>query len=228
MKHIIEILEKLAEGIDPTTGEVFDTEQYRGNPQIISALQKLQKTFYNRKKESKYQKYEIEFPEHIVVMKEGYFYSSHNKSAVKLADIMGYSVGKDYFGRITTGGPDIDKIRQALNAANYNFIIVEHGDIVYKKDGQNPFIDDEQKEKLGEDSDSELSIVKNVTSILNESSLKIIEYSCNDCMELKRENCFGEKEICEFFRYSPSVAKEEKEKWPKYGDATALKLGERR
>jgi len=49
---------------------------------------------------------------------------------------------------------------------------------------------------------------------------------CKNCMEMKCGECFGQKNICEFYRYSPSATEETKRNWPKYGDATALKIGE--
>ena len=51
--------------------------------------------------------------------------------------------------------------------------------------------------------------------------------SCINCMLYKNETCFGKKEICEDFRPSPKLSTEEIERWPKYGDATRFKLGEK-
>lgn len=38
--------------------------------------------------------------------------------------------------------------------------------------------------------------------------------SCNNCMLLKKGDCFGKAEICEDFRYSPSMSISDKENWP--------------
>ncbi|MBO5930554.1 MAG: hypothetical protein J6Q27_04605 [Clostridia bacterium] len=43
--------------------------------------------------------------------------------------------------------------------------------------------------------------------------------SCNTCMLMKRDECFGKKEICEFYKHSPSVSKELIDTWPEHGDA---------
>ncbi len=51
--------------------------------------------------------------------------------------------------------------------------------------------------------------------------------SCINCMLYKNETCFGKKEICEDFKPSPKLSTEEIERWPKYGDATRFKLGEK-
>ena len=228
MEHIAEVLEKLANGIDITTGEVFDTEKYRGDPQIISAIQQLQRVFYNKKKGGIYQKYENTYPEHIIIMKEGYFYSAHNNSAIHLAQIMGYSVMQDFWGRNTTGGPNIDKIRQTLNNTNYSFIIVEKDFITFKKDGLNPFIDSQIDQNMKKSTKTTPDISEDTSLKTEEKISDTGELNCQDCMLLKRGDCFGEKEICDFFKFSPSVTQREKERWPQYGDATAFKLGERR
>lgn len=53
--------------------------------------------------------------------------------------------------------------------------------------------------------------------------------SCNTCMLMKRGDCSGlQNKVCDDYKHSPSVSEREKENWPKYGDATAFKLGKRR
>ncbi len=52
--------------------------------------------------------------------------------------------------------------------------------------------------------------------------------SCKNCMVMKRGECFGKKNICEDYRYSPRVTEEIKRTWPDYGDATAIRLGKPR
>ncbi len=54
------------------------------------------------------------------------------------------------------------------------------------------------------------------------------EKSCKNCIEMKRGECIGRKNICEFYRYSPPVTEEIKRTWPEYGDATAIRLGKPR
>lgn len=54
------------------------------------------------------------------------------------------------------------------------------------------------------------------------------EKNCKNCMEMKRGECIGRKNICEFYRYSPSISEKAKQNWPKYGDATAIRIGKPR
>ena len=42
-------------------------------------------------------------------------------------------------------------------------------------------------------------------------------------MSNRRGDCFGRSEICEDFKSVPSITIEEKNNWPKYGDATYYK-----
>lgn len=48
--------------------------------------------------------------------------------------------------------------------------------------------------------------------------------TCKNCMVMRRGDCFGEQNICEMFRYAPTVSEEETKKWPKYGDATLYRM----
>lgn len=137
MKNILEIITGLSKGVDVSTGEVFDWGEYRGNPEIKEAIKELQRAFNGKSRKVTYKKYEEEYPGYIIVKKEGYFYSAHNDSAVKLAEIMGYRTGTDAWGRISTGSPSVDKIKETLVSKNCKFIIVENGEISYKNEEGN-------------------------------------------------------------------------------------------
>ena len=39
--------------------------------------------------------------------------------------------------------------------------------------------------------------------------------SCDNCMLMRREDCFGDTKICEYYQHVPNVTKEEIDKWPK-------------
>ncbi|MBP7332468.1 MAG: hypothetical protein KBA08_09230 [Firmicutes bacterium] len=139
MNNIAEIIELIASGVDPTTGEVFDTEPLRGNPDIKKAIKKLVKVFLVKKSNSVYSRYEDQYPKHVIIMKEGFFYSAHNASAQVLNRELEYKLAEDMFDRLSTGGPDIDKITGILTAEDYSFIVVEAGEITQKYDGRYPF-----------------------------------------------------------------------------------------
>ena len=57
----------------------------------------------------------------------------------------------------------------------------------------------------------------------------MLKKSCKTCMLMKRGDCIGStNEICEHYKHSPSVSEREKGNWPKYGEATAIRLGKPR
>ena len=105
-----EIFEKLAEGVDPTTGEVFDLALL-GEWDTYSAFKNLKAVVSEEhKKVSQKGKYRIlceEYPEHIVMIKLGYYYTAFNESAEIMGQILDYKVA--YLGGRTpmTGGPDL-------------------------------------------------------------------------------------------------------------------------
>ncbi len=54
------------------------------------------------------------------------------------------------------------------------------------------------------------------------------ERSCDNCMERKSERCTQIKnQLCSDYRPLPYFSEAEKANWPKYGDATAARLGEK-
>lgn len=140
MNEIALLISQIAQGVDPTSGEIFEIEELRGNVDVELALYRLLNAYYRPKSQrGVYAKMENDYPEHAVIMKEGFFFSAHNKSAYVLRWSMDYNIGLDMFGRPTTGGPDIDKIVNTLMVNNISFIVVESGAIVTKFDGDNPF-----------------------------------------------------------------------------------------
>lgn len=51
--------------------------------------------------------------------------------------------------------------------------------------------------------------------------------SCNNCMEMKNGTCFGSSSsssVCDDYRYSPEISKDELDRWPKIGDALSFKF----
>ena len=135
--NIAEIITNLSNGIDVTTGEVFDIEEYRDDPLIKAAIRKLQNKFSSNKKGPSYRDYEEKYPGCIIIQKEGYFYSAHNDSAVELGEIMGYRTGTDRWGRVSTGSPKVEDIIDTLTKLKRKFIVIEKGVIVHTNEIQN-------------------------------------------------------------------------------------------
>jgi hypothetical protein len=58
----------------------------------------------------------------------------------------------------------------------------------------------------------------------NQKDINDTNSTCNDCALQRMGDCCGQKSICSFFRACPTISLEEKENWPKYGDATAFRM----
>ena len=78
-------------------------------------------------------------------------------------------------------------------------------------------------------------VASNISDKGTETSVCLINESpatpnCSICMKNRSEVCFGNSnvETCDDYIPIPDIPKEKREHWPKYGDATAFKLGEYR
>jgi len=83
----------------------------------------------------------------VIVVKNKYYYTAYNASAIILSNVMGYKLGQ-YDGRMYSGGPNIEKIEYELQNHDYSYIVVEYGKIVVQYNGKKSF--DTVKENLRE------------------------------------------------------------------------------
>lgn len=81
INNIIEILDMISNGIDPATGEIIDIEELKKDSAFQSSLKKLNLTCGKTRSGSTYAQFETTYPNHAVIMTEGYFFAAHNKSA---------------------------------------------------------------------------------------------------------------------------------------------------
>ena len=51
--------------------------------------------------------------------------------------------------------------------------------------------------------------------------------ACRSCMLYRNETCFGREKLCEDYKPAPDLSSWDISNWPKYGDATRFKLGEK-
>lgn len=86
-----------------------------------------------------YTDWELEFPDYVIIQKEGFMYTAHNKSAEILNYVLDYELFIDEYGRQTTGGPDSAKIALALENYQYSYLIIVDRQIVDGIIGKNPF-----------------------------------------------------------------------------------------
>ena len=101
-------------------------------------------------------------------------------------------------------------INQKLRTLTNEFVTV------VRFDGENIFV-----EYRGKTYRRSRSIIGKKLFILDEENKT---HTCANCMEMRRNECFGKKEICEYFRYALTISKKESENWPQYGDATKFRM----
>lgn len=92
-----------------------------------------------KQKKLKYSDFERQFPEYLILKKEGCFYMAYNRSAQVLSYAMDYALSTDIYGRQVTGGPDIMKIMNVLTAEDFNYLVIENNKVVDGHSGRNPF-----------------------------------------------------------------------------------------
>lgn len=150
--HIVEMLGLIAKGVDPATGEYMGIGDLKKDPRFQSALEQIVQTFSNKVTKGAYARFEAEFPQYAILMKEGYFYAAHNKSALVLNAVLGYKLAVDFYKRPTTGGPSYEKIAAALRVKGIGFVLISRGVLVDRFDGEDPFkkyeIDDNRCEEI--------------------------------------------------------------------------------
>ena len=147
---IKEIFDYLSEGIDPTTGEVFDLSLL-GQDETYASFSVLKEIAREERrkttKKGNYKKLCEEYPGHIVIIKTGYFYTAFFESAEVLGAVMDYKVSYIHGKTAVTGGPDLSIIADKLHAAGLSYIAFNHGEVEDRFDGKNPFLTWEPDEK---------------------------------------------------------------------------------
>ncbi len=91
------------------------------------------------KKTPTYRDFEKQFPDYIILQKEGFMYTAHGNSAKVFAYAMDYKLVEPEDGLEFTGGPDPEKIANVLKAQDLSFLIVEDHKIINGHSGRNPF-----------------------------------------------------------------------------------------
>lgn len=87
-------------------------------------------------RKKRYMEWVREYPEYLVIRKEGYFYTVRDDAAELISGLVGYKTGKAY-GHIVTGSPSLKKILVALEDSEINYIIIEDNQIVEMKNYRN-------------------------------------------------------------------------------------------
>ena len=73
------------------------------------------------------------YPDHVVIKKEGYFWTCRGDSARTVSDVLGYRLGGNP-GNPTTGSPNLDAMVAGLNRHEVSYVVIEDGEIVDQGD----------------------------------------------------------------------------------------------
>ena len=73
------------------------------------------------------------YPNHVIIKKEGAFWTTRGESAEVLSRVLGYKLGGKP-GNYITGSPTLDPIISGLNHHEINYIVIEDGEIVDQAD----------------------------------------------------------------------------------------------
>lgn len=78
---------------------------------------------------NKYSYWVENYPDYVVIKKEGFYWTTRDESAEVLHDQLGYKIGES-FGHAVTGSPKLEAITDALKRARIQYIAIEDGEIV--------------------------------------------------------------------------------------------------
>lgn len=81
----------------------------------------------------KYADWAKEYPNHLVVTHAGFFYMAWGRAAEVLNEILNYTLAYTKKGVAYTGGTSLEIIEDALQSNNINYVVIERGRVVEKK-----------------------------------------------------------------------------------------------
>jgi len=116
----------------------------------------------------KYIHWEYEYPKHVVVRKENFYYVARNESAKVIHNILGYKLLKDHSNNLRVGGSKIEPIVEGLNSNKINYIIVEYGEITHQEEFESSCFDFKNSENI---SYNEESYIKKTEKFKDEKNL---------------------------------------------------------
>lgn len=87
-----------------------------------------------KEKKKKYADWAEEYPNHLVVTHAGFFYMAWGRAAEVLNEILNYSLAYTKNGVAYTGGTSLEIIEDSLQSNNINYVVIDRGRVVEKKD----------------------------------------------------------------------------------------------
>ena len=88
--------------------------------------QKVEKAFIEKKT---YDDWVVEYPDRVVIRKEGFFYTVKDECATVIASILRYNIG-EYYGRYITGSPSLEIMTNELKNHHISYVAIVSDEIV--------------------------------------------------------------------------------------------------
>lgn len=125
-------------GMKLENGEIVPViQETKPLPTVEIPAKSIKRTTYSGKsggsRNDSYASWEATYPDHVIIKKEGYFWTAHGESAEELSQVKGYKLGETG-GRFITGSPSLDAITSGLETYHISYIAVEDGEIVARAD----------------------------------------------------------------------------------------------
>ncbi|NLL46044.1 MAG: hypothetical protein GX250_04440 [Clostridiales bacterium] len=243
-ENILSIVQGLIQGVDITTGEIFDKKILYKNEHISQAIIKLalstqQNLLYKGKKDS----VNIKNRNTKTIFRELKKWRLNKAIEINLPAYCVFS-DKELWS-IAEGDAETKEDLLLIKGVN-NLKYHKYGDDLFQiikehidnrdfasgtkrlhKNPSEPFLENAARPKPVVE-DRPKTVNKPVES--PDRSHKQPEQSCENCMLYRSAECFGQKGnlLCEFYKPAPTISKEEIANWPEFGDATYFRMGWRR
>ena len=101
-------------------------------PKLVKPTVAKKTSGYDRRKNT-YAYWASEYPDYVVIKREGAFWTCRGESAETLSEVLGYKLGGSA-DKPVTGSPNLDPMIYALKEHHISYIVVDDGEIVEQED----------------------------------------------------------------------------------------------
>ena len=101
-------------------------------PKLVKPTVAKKTSGYDRRKNT-YAYWALEYPDYVVIKREGAFWTCRGESAETLSEVLGYKLGGSA-DKPVTGSPNLDPMIYALKEHHISYIVVDDGEIVEQED----------------------------------------------------------------------------------------------
>lgn len=113
--------------------KVLEQKKRVEEDKTVNVTAAVRKPAVNKAKSNSYSWWANKYPDHVVVKKEGAFWTCRGESAETLSELLGYRLGGSDASPVT-GSPNLDPITEGLRENAISYIVVEDGVVIEEKD----------------------------------------------------------------------------------------------